>query len=303
MSTPATVASPTIFRESGLVVVFGLTVLYVAVVLLAPGSVLQIPLGVLELLFAPGYAIAAMVFVRRPLLPPAAEFSVSVGLSVVFNVLIGLLLVLFGAGVEINYLALADVAATLAGLAVYAARGTSPGTHSLSSAIRRELALPSVRPSLRPAVYALLIATLVAFSAVVYVGVSQTSSPPPTSLALLGPTGTTSSVPTALVVGQVGLVMVQVQDGYSPGALGLTAAAALVGVVPHNTSTPWSLPLTLYPGTTSTLALTVTYGGETTVNVTFEFPQPGNYTLTFSLGPMAGGPPLLGTGMGLTVQP
>lgn len=303
MSTPPAEPPVTIYREIGLVAVFLLTAAYVAIVFVAPGSPVQVPFGALELLFAPGYAIGAIVFVRRPLLPPAAEFAVSVGLSVVFNVLVGLILALLGIGLAISYLVLADAAVVLLGLFVNAAWGNAPGSRGIGPMVRRELRLPAVRPSYRPAVYALLIATVVAFGGVLYAGLSQPSAPPTSSLALTGSTGTTSSVPTNLSVAEVGLVYVEVHDGYSAGPVQLTAAAAQVGKVANTTSVAWAMPLSFYPGTTSSLPLDVSYGGSVTVTVTFEFPQPGNFTLTFAFEPSSGGAPILSTGVGVVVRP
>lgn len=303
MGAPPGEPPSTIYREGGLIAVFVLTVVYLAIVFVAPGSTVQLPLGVVELLFAPGYALGAVLFVRRPLLPLAAEFSVSVGLSVVFNVLIGLVLTLNGMGLAISYLAMADFAAVFVGLIVTVLAGNAPGTQGVARAVRRELRLPSVRPSYRPAVYALLVATVVAFGGLVYAGLSQPPAPPTSSLALYGSTGTTSSVPTNLTVAEVGLVYVEVHSGYAPGPVQLTAVAAEVGKVVNETSVPWSMPLEFYPGTTSSLPLSVTYGKSVTVSVTFEFPQPGNFTVTFSLEPTSTGAPILSTGLGVVVRP
>jgi uncharacterized membrane protein len=278
----------TIFREGGLIVVFLITLVYVGVVLLTPGSPVQVPLGIVELLFAPGYALAAIMFVRRPLVPPAAEFSISVGLSVVFNVLVGLILALTGVGLAVIWLVIADTAVVWLGLIVKVVWRESPQATGVLAAVQRELRLPSVRPSYRKGVYALLMATLVAFGGIVYLSLAQPSAPTPTSLALYGPDGTGATIPHSLSIGEVGSVVVSIGDGYSNGPITLAVTAELVGNSTTVTAVRWTMPLILQPGNTSSLPLALSYGGQTTVNVTFEFLKPGDYALTFSLEVVGG---------------
>lgn len=293
MSDPAPRYGATIFRESGLIVAFLVTLVDVGVVVLAPGSLFRIPLGVFELLFAPGYALGAILFVRRPLLPTPAEFSVAVGLSVVFNVLVGLLLALYGGGLSAAWLAAGDAAVVSVGLVVKVASTDDPAVAGVGAAVARELRLPGIRPSYRPVVYALLVATLVAFGGVVYLGVAQPPAAVPTSLALFGPDGTTATLPTNLTVGEVGLVGVSIVDGDSNGSILLAVSAALANYTTTTfTPVPWSMPLALARNTTSDLSLSIGYGGSTSLNVTFEFSQPSPpgdyYALTFSVQGVGG---------------
>lgn len=301
MSAPPDAPRSTLFRLDALVVLFLVTLVYVGVVFLAPGNALQVPLGFIELLFAPGYALAALLFLRRPLLPLAAEFSVIVGLSVVYNVLIGLLLELAGAGLAIGWLVIADVLAVSAGVVGKAFAGETAKETGIWNELRTELRLPGVRPSYRRAAYVLLVAILVAFAAVVYVGVSQPPVSPQTALAVLGSDGTTSTLPANLTIGEVGLVHVEVWDGQSSGALTLGISATLLNRTANSTSVPWTLPLPLDPGTSSSVGLTVGYGHQTTVPVTFEFNQPGRYGLTFLLE-ATGGAPLARATIGVDVS-
>jgi uncharacterized membrane protein len=283
VTDPPTGQRTTIFRESGLIVVFLITLVYDGVVFLAPGSAVQVPLGFVELLFAPGYALGAIAFIRKPLLPPAAEFSITVGLSVIFNVLVGLLLALFSLGLAVVWLVVADTAVVWIGLIVKVVWEEAPGVTGVSDAIRRELRLPGVRPSYRNAVYALLVASLVAFAGVVYLSTAQPSTAPSTSLAIYGPTGTTASLPKQLTVGEVGLVVLSISDGYSTGPIVLVVTAVDLNKTTSVTPVPWTLPLTLTPGATSSLPLGLGYGGQTSETVTFEFPQQDDYALTFTL--------------------
>jgi uncharacterized membrane protein len=291
----------TIFQPSGLIAVFLITLVDVGVVIFAPGSLLRVPLGAFELLFAPGYALGAILFVRRPLLPSVAEFSVAVGLSVVFNVLVGLVLVLEGAGVAVTWLTTGDVAAVAAGLIVKVAATETPGGSGVGAAVVRELRLPGVRPSYRRVVYALLVATLVAFGGVIYLSVAQPSAGTSTSFAVYGPDGTTATLPRSLAVGEVGLVGLSVVDGYSAGSLSLVVSATLVGLnTTALTTVPWSMPLPLARNATSSLPLSLGYGGSTQMNVTFEFSQPGDYALAFFVQ-AAGGVLVQGVTLSLSV--
>ncbi|MGI0129428.1 MAG: DUF1616 domain-containing protein [Thermoplasmata archaeon] len=302
MSDPAPEHRSTIYREDGLILLFLLTLIYVGVVILTPGSRVRVPLGLVELLFAPGYALGAILFFRRPLLPVAAEFSVSVGLSVVFNVLVGLLLALVGAGVTIDLLTVADAIPVAVGLIVKVVVSSDRTVTGVGGAVARELRLPGVRPAYRPVIYVLLVAALVAFGGVVYLSVAQPPSAPGTSLALYGPDGTTATLPASLTVGEVGLVVVSISNGASNGSISLVVSAVLVGQN-GSTLTPvsWAMPLALAPNTTSSLALTsLGYGQSNSQSVTFQFSQPGAYGLSFALR-AAGGGPLRGATLSVTV--
>ena len=279
----------TIFRENGLIAVFAITLAYVAVVFLVPGSPVRVPLGLVELLFAPGYALGAILFVRRPLLPPAAEFSVSVGLSVVFNVLVGLLLATIGTGLAIVWLVAADTVVVWLGLVVMVVWGDAPGVTGVPAAIRRELRLPGVRPSYRKAAYALIVATLVAFGGVVYLGIAQPPTAASTYLALSGWGGTSATLPNNLTVGEVASVVLNIGDGYSSGPIEVVATATILGqnsTISH--PEPWNLPLAFSPGNTSSMPLALGYGEQTTLNVTFYFTQVAHFVLTFSLEAVGG---------------
>lgn len=276
---------PTIFRESGLIVVFLATLVYVGLVFLTPGSPVRVPFGYLELVFAPGYALGALLFLRKPQIPPAAEFAVAVGLSVVYNVLLGLALALLGVGLAIDWFLLAEIVVVAFALAAKLLAGPSPGVAGVGSALRREFRLPGVRPQYRRAVYVLFLATVVAIVAVVYLSVIQPPSSPSTSLALSGPGGTAASLPTTLRVGEVGLAVVFVANGHSGTPIELVVTALFQGESPTSnlTSVPWSLPLTLANGTVSSLPLGVAYGQTATLNVTFAFGETGAFSLGFDL--------------------
>lgn len=306
MPDPPAEAPSTIFLEGGLAIVFAITLAYAGVVFLAPGNPVQVPLGFVELLFAPGYALGAILFVRKPLLPPTAEASVSVGLSVMFNVLTGLVLVSFGLGLAVVWLAIADIAVVWVGLVVKVAWGRARGVTGVSQALSRELRLPGVGPAYRKAVYALLIASLLAFVGVVYLSVIQPPTAASTSLAIYGPSGTTSSVPKNLTTGEVGSVVLSIGDGYSGGPIVLVVNATFVGSSPSNlTPVPWALPLVISPQTTSSLPLSLSYAQQSTMTITFEFTQPSPsatqpYALTFSLQ-TSGGTVLQGVTLGVNV--
>jgi hypothetical protein len=302
VSIPSPAPRPTIFRESGLIVLFLLTLIYLGIVVIAPNSPARVPFGLIELLFAPGYALGSILFFRRPLLPPAAEFSVSVGLSVVFNVLVGLILVLNGPGVTSSWLPVADGIVVTLGLAVKVMLEDDPAVMGMGATIRRELRLPGIRPSYRPAVYAVLLAMLVALAGVIYLSVAQPSTAPQTSLALNGSDGTTGTLPTNLSTGEVGLVVVSVADGAPNGPIGLTVTALFANQSSSNlTPLAWNLPLMLAAGNTTSESLSVEYGQSTTIDVTFEFSDPGAYALTFSLQ-TTGGESLRAASLGVLVH-
>jgi uncharacterized membrane protein len=301
VSVPSTGPRETIFRESGLIALFLVTLVYVGVVFITPGSVVRIPLGLLELLFAPGYALCAILFIRRPLLPIAAEFSFSVGLSVVFNVLVGLILALTGPGLTATWLTVADAAAVSLGFVIKVVTGNDPKLTGVRAAVAREFRLPGIRPAYRPAAYAVLLAIVVAFGVVVYVSIAQPPTKAPTSLALYGADGTTATLPTSLSAGAVGLVVVSVANGAQNGSIELVLIATVVGQSYTNlTPVPWAPPLSLGPNTTSSLPLSVGYGHSTSITVTFEFAIAKDYAMAFSLHSASGGT-LQDVTMGLVV--
>jgi uncharacterized membrane protein len=301
VSIPSPAPRPTIFRESGLIVLFLLTLIYLGIVVIAPNSPARVPFGLIELLFAPGYALGSILFFRRPLLPPAAEFSVSVGLSVVFNVLVGFLLVLNGPGVTSYWLPVADAIAVTLGLMIKVVLEDDLAVTGMAAAIRRELRLPGIRPSYRPAVYAVLLAMLVAFAGVVFLSVNQPSVAPQSSIALYGSDGTTGTLPTNLTVGEVGLVVVDVANGASNGPITLKLTAVIVNQTSSNlTQLAWTTPLSLAANTTASEPLSVGYGQSTTLDVAFDFTRQGNYALTFSLQE-AGGASLQAATLGVVV--
>lgn len=285
MAAEAYDVRPTIFRESGLIVVFLATLVYVGIVFLTPGSPVRVPFGYFELVFAPGYALGALLFLRRPQIPPVAEFAVAVGLSVVYNVLVGLTLALLGVGLLIDWFLLAEIVVVALALAAKLLAGPSAGVTGAGSLLRREFRLPGVRPEYRRAVYVLFLATVVAIVAVVYLSVIQPPTSPSTSLALSGPGGTAASLPTSLRVGEVGLAVVFVANGHSGAPIELVVTALFQGESPTSnlTAVPWSLPLTLANGTVSSLPLGLAYGQTTTLNVTFAFGETGAFSLGFDL--------------------
>src|SRR5579859_7984794 len=105
----ASEAEPRFYSVGYVAVSTALVAVYALVSYLQPHSLAEVPLGLFALLFAPGYALAAPLLARQPGLPWTLNLPIAAGLSVILNVLVGIVLLLVGPGLSIRYTAVADL--------------------------------------------------------------------------------------------------------------------------------------------------------------------------------------------------
>jgi uncharacterized membrane protein len=294
--TPATAPPQGRFYSYGYLVATALVMaVYAVVSYVQPHSVVDIPLGLFALLFAPGYALAAPLLARQPGLTAIVNLPIVVGLSVVFNVLAGIALLRVGPGLSTWDGAIIDLAATVLGLILFVARaaadpevGPPPSVaQDLAGplrALRQRLRLVGYSGGQRAAAVVLLVLIVAVLGFIVYVAVAQPHENLTVSFALYGPGGTVASLPSNGTNASVLGVVLTVSNGATAQTFQILVTSELVAH-PNAplTSIPWSQPLPLGRATESVLALPLGAGKNTTVPVAFELTSAGNSTMTFSL--------------------
>ena len=242
-----------------------------------------VPLGIGVLFFAPGYAVAALLFGKRPLPTLAANFALVVGFSVLTNAVFGTLLLYFAVAPLSPLIGLCDAVVCVLGTVVQYGRPTVRGA-PWSGRLRSYFELPGFSNGQKAAAFALLAAILVTFGAIGYLAAAQPGQAPDLSMTVVGPDGTTSTIPTTGLVNATYTVIVEVQNGATAQSFTLTLNATLVGANTTNrTAVPWSMPLPLAANVTSAVALSLAGKASESISVEFEFSTPGDYAISFAL--------------------
>jgi uncharacterized membrane protein len=246
-----------------------------------------IPLGLFVLFVAPGYALAALLFGgEREITSLPLNIALIVGFSLVVDVGIGTVALFFSigplspiVGVEVALLCFIAVFVQFQRRHVLGRKTHTPGFWSW-------IELPGFTSSQRTTAYVLFVGVLVTFGVIGLLSTLQPSNTPDLSLAVLGPNGTTSTLPSSGSVNSTLGVLLLVQNNATAQSLVLSVNSSLIGGNPApSTSVPWVLPLQLAPGATSTEVLPLTHGETDSVAVSFQFADRGNYTISFSLTP------------------
>jgi len=239
---------------------------------------------------APGYAVAALVFGRRGGLSTAANAAVVVGLSVVVNVGAGLLLLT--ARIASLAVPLGAVAASLLSIALIVQASEQPRGQEpiLAPRLRRQFSHPEFSSAQRLAAYALLAGILVTIGTIGYLSTTGNGGTPTVSLAVVGPNGEATTLPTAGTTYQTLSVELLIQNNATVQSLRLVVNATLLGGPAHPpVNVPWAMPIPLRPGATSSTLLPLTRSQYATVPVSFYFTQTGTYVLGVSLVAPLGG--------------
>jgi hypothetical protein len=290
------------FYSYGLLcVVVVLLAAYAVVSYVGPHSAVEVPLGLFALLFAPGYAVAAPLFVRQPGLPWTVNLPITVGLSVVINVFVGIALLEVGTGLSTIDTAAADLGIALVGLIAFIARESIEAPSGPSSTVTQDLSGPlrALSQRLRWGGYSrgqrwvgatLLVLILVVFGFIVYVAVAEPHKVQAVSFAIYGPSGTVLSLPSNGTNTSVLAVVLTVTNNATPHGFQLAVLSELVA---HPNTPPttisWSQPLPLGRATESVLAFSLGAGRSTTLPVSFVLFAPGttpevnSTTLRYSL--------------------
>ncbi len=242
-----------------------------------------VPLGIAVLFFAPGYAVAALLFGKRPLPTLAANFALVVGFSVLTNAVFGTLLLYFAVAPLSPLIGLCDAVVCVFGTVVQYGR---PGAHGApwSPRLASYFELPGFSTGQKATAFALLAAILVTFGAIGYLAAAQPGQSPDLSMTVVGPDGTTSTIPTSGLVNATYTVLVEVQNGATAQSFTLTLNSTLVGANTTNrTVLPWSMPLPLAANVTSAEPLSLAGKASTSISVEFEYSTPGDYSISFAL--------------------
>lgn len=278
---------PGFFRRFG--DLFGCLVVAFLVLVFAIGSImtpLTVVLGGLLVFLVPGYALTSLLWHREPTLAVGDRIIFSVGLSVALTVLSVLLLSITGVGIYPLTVTLALAYESLVfGIAATAFRSARhqgiPG--DLTRAAERARAIVRSDKPFWAVVAAILAAAVVLFTLIV-----ATPTPPVgPEFYVLGPDGTTNTLPKTLVVNRTASVLVGATNGQ---AQSFTFAVTLClgpanGTCPAGSASPasWTTTLSFAPNQTYVLNLSVGAGSKAEQLLRFFVTVPGSYALDLFL--------------------
>ncbi len=303
-------------RINVLLVLTVLTAVY-CVATIFPGTLwLTVPLGLLTLLFTPGYGLVAIGVGEQARWPWYLTTIVVVGLSVAFNVAIGLLLVHGDYGLLPLVLAISSLFVLFLGGVAQFVRADHTSDSRFVAMIRSELGLGGFTSAQRTAAYALLLAIILVLGGLTYIASVNPREKSDVSLGITGPDGSSNTLPIGFPNMAPTTLVITIGNDNSAQAwtLRISTNATLAGnpgvngTVPPpfvpppvaNRSVPWSSPLYLGDGVESETALGMLTSNEViTLNVTVQFNATvtnetrsfTDYTLTFQLVPATGGSP------------
>lgn len=257
---------------------------YILVVLVWPIAVLRVLLGAFVLFFAPGYALGAILFGKKSGLPPVADLAVVVGLSALFTVGVGLILLILRVGLTANVLGPGALSIVVVSVFLFEVREGSAISGRFLEAAKTELSLPGFEPRQRIAAYALLLAIGIVLAAIAYATIFVPTDSPVDALGISGPDGSVATLPAQGRTNATLSIFATVRNGASGQPLGLRVRAILNGSDGTNfTTVPWVIPLSLRGGVESSVPVALAAGEKTTMNISFRFPNAGIYIVSFAL--------------------
>jgi hypothetical protein len=281
---------PEFYEERWLVIVTVISAIFVGVTLL-PRSLGTVLLGAFVLLVAPGFGLGAMLFGgpgRK--FSRAANFAMVVGLSVLYNGVVGIILLLWGPGLNALILGLAALAPVCLGTLAQSRRRSTAPRFRLRNALAETLRFPGFSSAQRMVLWALLAGTLLVFAAIAYEASVVPAGSGGLSVALTGPDGTTDTLPGSGALNTSFSILLSVRSGDALPAALLTVSSVPVGsTTPPRFTVAWSMPLSLGPGVASSERVAISAGGSISVPVSFNFSQAGSYVVTFSISGTSAG--------------
>lgn len=238
-------------RPWDLALVAAVTLLTLGVVTAAPWPPLRVPLGLLFILVAPGYALVAALFPERQRPAPRSaaadavstrglgaleRAALSLGLSIAVVPLLGLALNYTPWGIRLTPLLVTVAAFTLGMTAIaYRRRAKLPGLLRLQIAFTLEPpAWRGLGPLDKALTVALVVAILVAAGAVAYVATAPRPGESFTEFYVLGPGGMAEDYPTQLAPGENGTAIVGVRNHEGAPTTYLVRASWVSGNVSAN---------------------------------------------------------------------
>jgi uncharacterized membrane protein len=253
---------------------------------------IELPLGLLVLLIAPGYGIVTLGAGKRPPWPWYLTLILIVGLSVAFNIAIGLILLSLNYGLPAVVLGLATLLVdAAAAVRAWATPPMAPDTR-FESMVRREFRLPGFNPAQRAVAYTFLAAILIVLAGIAYLAIIQPRNTQDLAFSISGTGGNVTTLPTSGHTGNVLNVSVSIRNGAVAQTWKLELHA--VNLTLPGTSflqVPWGGVLLLgNGGTESSIGIPFNAGQTKTELVGFEFSAPGHYNMNFTLNDLSGSP-------------
>ena len=281
------------------------TVLTLVFVLLVEFNVpwLLIPFGLFVLFAAPGYGAAALLFGRRALSSLAMNLALIVGLSVLINVVVGTVLLVLEISPLAAILGAVDAALCTVATAVQFRRPWEAPLEQRILRVRTAFELPGFSRPQRAAAYALFAGILLTFAAIGYLSSVPTGGSPDLSLAIVGPDGTTATLPTTGGVNTTISLTVDIGNNASAQSLLLSVSSVLVGQNATSlAAVPWTMPIHLAPNVTSSEVVSLSSDAHSTVGISFQFNASGDYRLLFSLSPTGSSAALRSVALSLRIS-
>jgi uncharacterized membrane protein len=239
-------------RPYDLVLCIALALVLVTLVALFPHNIVRQVLGLIFVLFLPGYAATAALFPENDQIDTIERVALSFGLSIAIVPLIGLGLNFTPWGIRLDPI-LASVSAFIIGVSLVAwyRRTRLPSDERFAIVVDLEVdfqGMPLVDKILTVGIVVMLVASVVVLAwAVTTPRVRERF----TQLAILGPGGMATDYPRNLTVGQDATVLLSVES-FEHRTLNYTIAIVLTNVTDNSTivtqwSTNWSQDHALSP--------------------------------------------------------
>lgn len=206
----------------------------------------EVPLGLVVLLLAPGYGIVAMGAGERPRWPWYLTWVLIVGLSVGFNLAVGVVLLEFHLGVAGFALAAAAFVVDAGGIGRFLNHPPAPADPRFGAMVRRELRLPGFGPGQRAVAYALLLAIVVVFAGLVYLAAIQPNQKSDVSFGITSADGNVTQIPHTVTSKTPVELLADIGNNGTAQTWTLVVQSTLSGVTAtHFTPTPWASPILL----------------------------------------------------------
>lgn len=275
---------PRFFRQKILFALFGLGLVYTIVAFVYPNPWVETPLGLVMLLFAPGYAVGSLILGSRPRWIWSLTFVMVVALSVAINVGLGIILLRLSLGLPATVFALFSLVLVLLAILLAGLPTATPGPARLRPYLRREFLFEGHTPAQRAFAYGLLVAIVFVLVVIVYLASVTPNQGPGISLGLVGPGNVTNNLPPNGTVNSTVQVWEVIGNNGTSQSLTLVVQCALANTTPPSyTPTSWTYPILLGNGVTSSETLSLTPSESLTVHAQFVFSNRGIFTLTFLL--------------------
>jgi uncharacterized membrane protein len=280
---PAPASSP-FFRQSVLLALVALSLAYLVTSVVWPYVGVQLPLGLLALLFTPGYAVGAIALGPRSRWPWSLTFALVVGWSVGVNVALGLVLLVLHLGLPAVVFAASASVFSLVG-AWAGRRATVPSIAARArSEVVRATQMHRFRRSQRVAAYVLTALIVIVLALIAVLAVIVPHPTPGLAFSITGYDGTSANLPPHGAANQSLLIEAIVQNNATAQSFTLEVRAMTTNTTPPAYArVPWTNPIDLANATAASENLTLASAQTDTTNVFFAFGTPGNYTLEFLL--------------------